>query len=138
MATRTLIACAVIVVGLVAAVMWLRARHRVELRVGGLYSVDSGEGFFQVAKILALDESAVHVRLYANRFEERPEDVDPSVLRLRSAHQQDSPGIGHMPVTREVLSASRPVFLRQVPVEEEELEGYRMWQDSGGGVWGTE
>lgn len=35
-----------------------------ELKVGGLYSVNDGEGNYRVAKILALDDSAVHIRLY--------------------------------------------------------------------------
>ena len=30
---------------------------------------------------------------------------------------------------------SQPVFIQQSSITEEELEGYKMWKEAGGGVW---
>src|SRR5688572_24700024 len=53
-------------------------------QVGGLYSVESGDGDFRVAKVLALDPGVVGVRLYKQKFASRPTSVDPSILTLGS------------------------------------------------------
>lgn len=90
---------------------------------------------FGVAKVLAIDGGAVHVRLYKNRFPSRPKEVDPSTLSLGSIDEAGGGGIGHLPLSPEGFAAWRPVFIMQSSVSEEELEGYKLWKESGGGVW---
>ena len=106
-----------------------------EPKVGGLYSVVDGEGRFRVAKVLALDDAAVHVRLYKNRFPSRPKTVDPSSLTLGSIDDREGFGMGHLPLAREGFAGWEPVFLMQSSVSEEELEGYKMWKEAGGGIF---
>jgi len=105
-----------------------------ELKVGGLYSI-SDEGGFRVAKVLALEEGAVHVRIYKNKFRSRPQTVDPSSLSLGSIDDEGGFGMGHLPLSRQSFMNSQPVFIQQSSVTEEELEGYKMWKEAGGGVW---
>ncbi len=125
-----------IMILIATASMSLRcAARNAELKVGGLYSVDDGDGVFRVVKILVLDSSAVHIRMYANEFSTRPETVDPSSLTLGSMDDENGFGIGHLPLSREQFVKEQPVFLSQTPVTEEELEGYQMWKDGGGGVF---
>jgi hypothetical protein len=104
--------------------------------VGGYYSVDDGEGFYRVAKVLVADSDAVHIRLFKNKFRDRPSSVDLSTLGLGTIHDPDGFGMGHMPLARRSFSAWRPVLMGiEEPVTEEELEGYLMWLDAEGGLF---
>jgi hypothetical protein len=105
------------------------------LKVGGLYSVDDGEGSFRVVKILVLDDSAVHIAMYANKFSTRPTTVDPASLSFGSINDEDDFGMMHLPLSREVFLQDRPVFISQSSVTEAELEGYNMWKEGGGDVF---
>lgn len=106
-----------------------------DLKVGGLYSITDDGSEFQVAKILALDEAAVHVCIYKNKFRSRPKTVDPSTLSLEGTPGGDDFGIGHLPLSRQSFMNGRPAFIQQSSVAEDELEGYKMWKEAGGGVW---
>src|SRR5947207_9603396 len=71
-----------------------------DLKVGGIYSVENDNGRFGVVKILALEPSIVHIRIYTNSFATRPERIDPSTLYLGSILDDDEFGIGHVPLSR--------------------------------------
>jgi hypothetical protein len=103
---------------------------------GALYSVDDGEGHYRVAKILAVDPDGVHIRLYKNKFNERPARVDIVSLDLGSIHDPDGFGMGHMPLSYASFSAWEPIFLMANGVDEEELEGYVYWKEAQGGYFG--
>lgn len=103
---------------------------------GALYSVDDGEGHFRVAKVLAVDDAGVHIRLYRNKFAKRPPHVDVTGLDLGSIHDPDGFGMGHMPLSYAAFSAWGPIFLVAGALGEEELEGYRYWQEENGGYFG--
>lgn len=110
--------------------------HPAGLKAGGLYSVDDGDGSFRVVKLLVLDEDAAHIAIYANKFSARPLTVDPASLTLGSVDDEgEQIGMMHLPLSREAFARDRPVFISQTPVTEEELEGYRMWQEAGGEVF---
>lgn len=115
------------------------AASKSELKVGGLYSVDDGEGSFHVVKILVLDDSAAHIAIYANRFPARPTTIDPSALTFGSIDDEnvENEGIGvmHLPLSRETFMQDQPVFITRTPVTEAELEGYNMWKEAGGEVF---
>ena len=111
-------------------------RPNAELKAGGLYSVDDGDGFYRVVKILVLDEDAAHIAIYANKFSARPRSVDPASLTFGGVgEERDDVGIMHLPLAREAFARDRPVFISQAPVTEDELEGYRMWREAGGEVF---
>jgi hypothetical protein len=55
-----------------------------EIVVGGIYATKNEDGSYGVMKVLAVDDFAVHLRTYANRFKELPADIDPATLFLGS------------------------------------------------------
>ena len=105
-----------------------------ELKVGGIYSIDDGDGQFSIVKILVLDAEFVHTRMYKNRFPNRPATIDPQSLSLGTIDSGEF-GIGHAPVPRENFEAWQPQLITHSPVTNEELEGYTLWKESGGEPW---
>ncbi len=102
-------------------------------RVGGVYSIRSGDGGFGVVKVLALDPGVVSVRIYKQKFKVRPTVVDPAALTLGSLHDPGGFGIGHAPVAEEGFASWEPHLLLVQDVSEDELEGYRYWKEDEGG-----
>ena len=111
-----------------------------KFREGDLCSVESGDGTYGVVKILKLELEIVHIRLYRNKFEERPRAIDPATLELGTIYD-DSFGIGHLPLGAREFDAWAPRVLAHAAVEAEELEGYEMWREAAdggeGGVFGA-
>jgi hypothetical protein len=109
------------------------------MREGDLCSARSGDGRHVVAKILKLEDGVVHVRVYANRYVERPRDVADEELHLGTVHDEEF-GLGHLPLDADAFDEWEPELIRHTGVDPEELEGYRIWreaEDEGtGGVWG--
>ena len=97
--------------------------------VDGYYASKNEDGTFSVSKVLAVDDLAVHVRIYKNRFPALPEQLDTSVLSLGRLGEPGGFGIGHAPIAREGWLASH-TFLKKEPVREEELEGYRYYLEA--------
>ena len=103
-----------------------------EWRPGGLYSIDNGDGKFGIVKILVLEPGTVHVRVYKEKFTERPTSINPESLTLGSINDKDGFGIGHLPLSREEFESWKPLFLTQQSVSQEELDGYQMWKGQSG------
>ena len=104
--------------------------------VGGIYSV-WGRGTYKVIKILNVDEGGVHLRMYANTWQERPSTIDPDTLTLTGEDAGSIQAIGHMPVVRSNFLSMGPRLAASSPVTDAELEGYRMWEEAKGGYFGT-
>ena len=104
-------------------------------KASGLYAVKDGKDKFKIAKVLVADKDIVHIRLYKNTFSNRPTTVDPAELSLGSIKDKDGFGMGHLPLGVEAFMAWDPVLLMEAPVTAEELEGYKMWKESGGGAF---
>lgn len=106
-------------------------------REGGLYACRQEDGAYAVAKILKLDAGGVHVRVYSNRYETFPKTLDESALYLAGVDRApgEQLGMGHLPLSRASFAAWEPKFIKIVPVNDSELEGYRMWYDAGAGYF---
>ncbi len=106
---------------------------------GGIYSIESGERF-GIVKILKLEPGIVHLRVYKNKFASRPTSINVEDLSLGrfkpGSTDKDGFGIGHMPIRERDFRGWKPVLLTKTQVTESELEGYKMWKESGGGVFG--
>jgi hypothetical protein len=129
-----------VIVGLIAAHRRDAHDQHVEggvYTVGGIYSIRDERGF-SVVKILALDPDIVHVRMYKNKFESRPSQVNVASLVLGSIQDPDGFGIGHMPVARNTFNNWAPVLMTRTAVTEDELVGYEEWKKSGGGAFGSQ
>jgi hypothetical protein len=105
------------------------------LQVGGLYSVNLGERNFRVAKVLALNRYAVHVRVYGNHFASRPTNVDPATLEIRGIGDPRGWGIGHLPLSWELFASWQPHFIQTADITPDDLDGLEAWQREQGGVW---
>ncbi|MEX2384165.1 MAG: hypothetical protein WEB59_06190 [Thermoanaerobaculia bacterium] len=125
-----------VLLGLLAVVAVVRSRRKPDIsaRVGGLYSVESGDRRFGVAKVLVVEAGIVHVRVYAEKFPTRPSSLDESTLSLGTIHDQDF-GIGHLALQPAGFAAWQPALIKVVPVKADELDGYEEWKRAGGGVW---
>ena len=134
--TVTLSAAAVVIVAAALArqINSGEADVQQEFTPGGIYTIEDGTGKYGVAKVLVVEPEAVHVRVYKNKFNSRPLEIDPSALSLGSVFTDTEFGIGHLPLTREGFTNWRPVLVTQMTVTDEELAGYEMWKE-GGGVW---
>src|SRR5262245_16383441 len=100
------------------------------IQVGGLYATQDKDGSWRVMKCLAMDEFAVHIRSYANKFPEQPKDIDPAKLTLGGLNDPAGFGIGHFPLAKEGFYTDNPVLIKVVPVQEEELEGYKLYLEA--------
>jgi hypothetical protein len=108
------------------------------LSQGDLVSVITDAGRFAVMKVLAADAGGVHVRLYVQRFDRRPGPAglgELSTAPFGPGH--DHPfSIGHLPLSHASFATWQPELITRGPaVTEEELDGYRMWQDANGGYF---
>ncbi len=106
------------------------AKKSTEIKIGSLYATQNEDKSWSITKVLAVDEKAVHLRAYANKFKNKPQDIAPDKLTLGGIDSPVGMGIGHFPLAKEGFFKDKPVFLKVVPVKEEELEGYRMYLDA--------
>jgi hypothetical protein len=104
-----------------------------ELHEGDLCSVADGERY-RVAKVLRVDADAVHIRLYADTYWNRPVAVKAGELTL------GTDGIGHVPLARDEFERWEPVVIAHGTVDPEELKGYELWtvaEARGARPWGA-
>ncbi len=113
-------------------------------RVGGFYSVVVDDRGFGVARVLAAGRGAVHVRVYSNRYRERPVAVQPAdlflapppdfsdvALNATGPHERADPGpfgIGHLPLRPRSFAEWQPRLIAVQPLRPDELDGYRAWR----------
>ena len=95
--------------------------------VGGLYASRDSDGRYRIVKVLLLDEHAVHLRSYAERFTELPSKVRSTDLSLGSLGSEGGFGIGHFPLAREAFEREPGKLVGREGVVDEELDGYRIW-----------
>ena len=100
---------------------------------GALYSVWEGDESFAVVKVLAVDPNAVSVRWYRESFPDRPETASSSDLSLGTIDDEVA-GLGHIALVYRDFELMFPMRIAQEDLSAEELEGYEMWKESGGGT----
>jgi len=115
---------------------WLARRLPPDLGPGDICVVESGDDGYKIAKILKVDTATIHIALYRNRYSQRPAEVDPAILSIGRIDEEGGFGIGHLPLSRGTFASWLTVRIQHSPVTDEELEGYRIWEESKGGTWG--
>ena len=121
---------------LVLVAAGIQGCHRsAELVVGGVYSVMDEGGRYRIAKLLVHDGGVCHIRLYKQTFSTRPQEVDPQTLSLGKPDDADGFGMGHLPLREASFLAWDPVLISTISVMPDELDGYKIWKESGGGVF---
>ena len=99
-------------------------------KAGDIYSIDDGAEKFSVVKVLAVDNEMIHIRIYKQKFSSRPSSVDPKILTLGTPSDSDGFGIGHIPLDKNAFKEWEPELIMNIPVTEDELEGYKMWKEN--------
>ncbi len=105
------------------------------LMEGGLYSTRNKNGSYSVLKVLKLDPQGVHVRMYSNQFAQHPSKLDESMLYIAGMNRKsnESLGMDHAAISRASFASWGARFIKFGPVRQEELDGYEMWREAGGG-----
>ena len=116
---------------ILVGVLCVGCGRREDWKPGSLYSVTGENGTFSIVKVLARDTGVVSVRLYRERFPTRPSEVDPARLSLGQVGDAEGFGIGHLPLAERDFALWFPVLVQEGDVSEDELEGYRIWKESG-------
>jgi len=117
--------------------------HRVvdprDLRAGDYVTVAGDLSTdFAVVKVLATDDEGVHIRLYQQRFDRRPVEVDPESLTLGPMIPAEGVplSIHHAPFSFATFARwGAELLARGDTVGEHELAGYRSWQEAEGGYF---
>jgi hypothetical protein len=120
-------------------------------RTGGVYSVAVDDRGYAVARVVATGRRSVHVRVYSNRYRDRPKTIERSQLFLAATpdlsdaalnatrpENRPDPGafaIGHLPLRRASFAAWRPRLIRVEPLEPADLTDYRAWRESKRPRW---
>jgi hypothetical protein len=131
--TIGLLILAAVVVGVIAARRSSHPEHAFES--GELYSVDATGWGIRVAKVLAAEPGAVHIRLYKEHWPARPTAINARELTLGKPKDPDGFGVGHLPLRDDTFTAWGPVLIGREAVTNEELEGYQMWKEAKGGLF---
>ncbi len=108
-------------------------------RTGGLYAV---------ARVLATSSDGIHLRLYSNRYRDRPRQIDRSQLfsvpgpdmsdlALNATYPDDRPdpgafAIGHIPLRVASFRAWRPKLIGVEKLEPDDLADYEAWRAARG------
>lgn len=115
---------------------WLNRRLPGNLRAGDVCVIASADGGYKILKVLLVEPDVIHVRLYKDRFPRFPSGVRTEALNLGTINDTDGFGVGHLPLSRETFATGAPTRIGREAVTSEELEGYRLWEEHGGGTWG--
>lgn len=117
-----------------AARWYFRRSIPARLAAGDLCSVKSGDEF-GIVKVLLVERDLVHVRSYREKFHERPTQVNSARLSLGSINDPGRTGVGHLPLSLSTFGSWIPKRIQNEPVTDDELDGFRAWQEYKGGVW---
>jgi hypothetical protein len=124
-----------LILAAVALVFIACRKSSASLQVGGIYSTADGKGGYGVVKLLAHGNGICHVRIYKQKFATRPATVDVGGLSLGKLGDPDGFGMGHIPMRESGFLEWQPVLITTTTVTPEELDGYKSWKESGGGVF---
>jgi hypothetical protein len=95
--------------------------QRPQVQRGGVYATKSEDGQFSISKVLECDDFAVHLRFYNEKFASIPTTIDTTKLTFF---------IGHAPLAVEGFLKESPTLISVEPVQEEELDGYRLYLEA--------
>jgi hypothetical protein len=100
-----------------------------DLRAGSICTIENGDGTFGVVKVLVINAEEAHVKIYANKYDQRPAAVDLKTLNMGSIDSGEGFGVGHVPLARKGFDEWKPVEVSYEEVTKDDLEGYEMWKN---------
>jgi hypothetical protein len=100
-----------------------------DIKAGSICTIEDGEGKYGIVKVLVINSEEAHVKIYKNKYDKRPAQVDLKTLSLGSITDPDGFGIGHVPLERKGFDNWKPVEIAFEEVTKEDLEGYELWKN---------
>jgi len=97
---------------------------------GDIYSIDDGKGKIGIVKVLVVEPGVIHLRIYKNKFNNRPKTIEIKELSLGRLGDKDGFGMGHIPLDIDGFKNWKPELITSDKVTEDELEGYNIWKES--------
>ena len=105
-----------------------------DMEEGVFYAIEWGDGTFGNVKVLKVDETLVHIRLYPNTYTRNPVGLSPDELEAQ-AIRNEQPKIGHLPISRELFESWNPAPWVRQAVQPDELDRYQIWLENKGGYF---
>jgi hypothetical protein len=96
---------------------------------GSICTVENQDSIFGVVKILVIDDSIAHLKIYKNKYNFRPSNIDIKSLSLGTINDKDGFGIDHVPIARKDFDNWKPVVVGFERVSKEDVEGYEIWKN---------
>ena len=101
-----------------------------KIKAGSICTIEDGEGKFGVVKVLVINDQEAHIKLYKNKYDQRPAKIDIKTLSLGSIKDKEGGfGIGHIPIERKGFDNWKPISVGFEEVTKEDLVGYEMWKN---------
>ncbi|MBO9202800.1 MULTISPECIES: hypothetical protein [Niastella] len=101
------------------------------IKAGSICTIDDGEGKFGVVKVLVINDQEAHIKIYKNKYDQRPSKIDLKTLSLGSINDKDGNiGIGHVPLERKGFDSWKPVIVDFEEVTKDDLVGYEFWKNN--------
>ena len=101
-----------------------------KIKAGSICTIEDGAGKFGVVKVLVINNEEAHIKIYKNKYDQRPTKVDMKTLSLGSINDKDGEfGIGHVPLERMGFDNWKPVSVGFEEVTKDDLVGYEMWKN---------
>ncbi|MBO9703491.1 MAG: hypothetical protein J7604_25005 [Sporocytophaga sp.] len=101
-----------------------------KIKAGSICTIEDGEGKFGIVKVLVINDQEAHVKIYKNKFDRRPAQVDIKTLSLGSINNMEGGfGIGHVPLERSGFDNWKPISIGFEEVTQDDLVGYEMWKN---------
>jgi len=118
--------CQIVIIGLIWTVLFSSCRKNAKsaaapsgpLQIGATYCLNDGEGGFRAAKVLAVEDEVVFVRLFGDRWTTRP-----SLSEVRKPSRSAS-----VAFSDESFAGMKPIHLENGSVSADELESYEAWK----------
>lgn len=99
-----------------------------DLKPGDVCSIENDSASFGVMKILAIEDSVFHIKIYRNKYPQRPEQTEISELTIEPDTANLNFGIPHLALTKNSFSKWKPKFIRNENVTEEEVTFLNIWK----------
>jgi len=104
-------------------------RKRPPVKAGDICTIDEGNNYFGVVKVLLVNADRVHVKMYINKFPFRPEKLDLTTLTMGNTEDEEGDlGNPHIPFDKPEFNAMKPEVEGNEFVTPEEMEAYREWK----------
>ena len=100
-----------------------------DLKSGDICSIVNDSITYGVIKILAIEDSVMHLKLYRNKYIHLPDQTDLSDLSMEPDTVNLDFGVAHLVVTKHSFIKWKPAFLKHEDVSIDESKTIEDWKN---------